>query len=134
MLRRREAQLRTGLPAFSVDTMVGTNFDTFHKNPAHQQNLLGNPENLPYTTEITVVGLTFQLIAIALRDDEGKHVGTAVQWIDLTEEKDAQGQIENLITDAISGELDSRINTEEFTGFMADLGNNINKLMDTIHN
>ena len=132
MLRRREAQLRTGLPSFSVDTMVGTNFDTFHKNPAHQQNLLGNPDNLPYTTEITVVGLTFQLIAIALRDEEGGHVGTAVQWIDLTEEKDAQGQIENLITDAISGELDSRINTEEFTGFMEDLGNNINKLMDTI--
>lgn len=132
MLRRREAQLRTGLPSFSVDSMIGTNFDTFHKNPAHQQNLLGNPENLPYTTEISVVGLTFQLVAIALRDEEGVHVGTAVQWIDLTEEKDAQGQIENLITDAISGDLDSRINTEEFTGFMADLGNNINKLMDTI--
>ena len=132
MLRRREAQLRTGLPSFSVDTMVGTNFDTFHKNPAHQQNLLGNPNNLPHTVEIKVVGLTFQLIAIALRDEEGTHVGTAIQWIDLTEEKDAQGQIENLINSAISGELDTRITTEDFTGFMMDLGDNINNLMDAI--
>ena len=132
MLRRRETKLRTALPSFSVDTMVGTNFDTFHKNPAHQQNLLGNPDNLPYTTEISVVGLTFQLIAIALRDEEDNHVGTAVQWVDLTEERDAQSQIDNLITDAISGKLDSRIETEEYQGFMKELGNNINSLMDSI--
>ncbi len=132
MLRSREAKIRTVLASFSVDSMVGTNFDTFHKNPAHQQNLLGNPANLPYTTEISIVGLTFQLIAIALNDEEGNHVGTAVQWIDLTEEKDAQGQIENLINDAITGELDSRITTDEYTGFMKDLGNNINNLMNAV--
>lgn len=132
MLRKREAQLRTVLPSFNVDTMVGTNFDSFHRNPAHQQNLLGNAENMPYTTEINVVGLTFELTAIALKDEDGNHVGNAVQWLDLTEEKDAQGQIENLITDAISGKLDSRITTESYEGFMKVLGDNINNLMDAI--
>jgi methyl-accepting chemotaxis protein len=132
MLRRREGELRAVLPSFSVDSMVGTNFDTFHKNPAHQQNLLGNPDNLPYTTEISVAELTFQLIAIALRDAEGNHVGTAVQWVDLTEEKDAQGQIDNLINDAIAGKLERRIDTAEYQGFMQELGTNINNLMDSI--
>ncbi|NQZ79764.1 MAG: PAS domain-containing protein [Colwellia sp.] len=132
MLRRREATLRSVLPAFSVDTMVGTNFDTFHKNPAHQQNLLGNPANLPYTTEIKVAGLTFQLVAMALNDEEGNHVGTGVQWIDLTEERDAQSQIENLINDATAGKLDSRIETEEYEGFMKALGDNINGLMNAV--
>jgi len=132
MLSRREAQLQTVLPSFSVATMVGTNFDSFHKNPAHQQNLLGNPANLPYTTEISIVGLTFQLIAIALKDNDGNHVGTAVQWVDLTEEKDAQNQIDSLITDAMAGTLDSRIDTAQYQGFMKDLGDNINGLMDAI--
>lgn len=132
MLRRREAQLRSVLPAFSVDTMVGTNFDSFHINPSHQQNLLGSADNLPHTTEISIVGLTFQLIAIPLRDEKGDHLGTAVQWVDLTEEKDAQGQIDNLITDAIAGKLDSRIEIAEYQGFMKELGNNINHLMDAI--
>ncbi|NQY87710.1 MAG: PAS domain-containing protein [Colwellia sp.] len=132
MLRRRETQLQAVLPSFSVATMVGTNFDSFHRNPAHQQNLLGNPANMPYTTEISVAGLTFQLIAIALMDEEDNHVGTAVQWVDLTEEKDAQGQIDGLINDAISGKLDSRIDTAEYQGFMKDLGENINGLMDSI--
>lgn len=132
MLTRREAQLRTALPAFSVATMVGTNFDSFHKNPAHQQGLLGNPSNLPYTAEISIVGLTFQLIAIALRDEQGNHVGTAVQWVDLTEEKDAQAQVEKLINAATEGQLDSRINTSEYSGFMKGLGDNINNLMEAI--
>lgn len=132
MLRRREVALKSALPAYSTDTLVGANFDTFHKNPAHQQNLLGNEANLPFDTEITIAGLTFQLIAIALKDEDGNHIGTAVQWLDLTEEKDAQGQVEQLITDAIAGQLESRINTKEYTGFMKTLGDNINNLMNAI--
>jgi methyl-accepting chemotaxis protein len=132
MFRRREMQLRTALPAFNADKIIGTNFDAFHKNPAHQQNLLGNPANLPFNVDIAVGGLEFNLTAIGLQDQEGTHLGTAVQWIDSTEEKDAQRQIEGLITAAIRGELDTRINTEEYQGFMKVLGENINKLMDNI--
>jgi methyl-accepting chemotaxis protein len=132
MLKRREAKIQTVLPSFSVDSMVGTNFDSFHRNPAHQQNLLGNPDNLPHDSEISLVGLTFQLIAIALKDEEGNHVGTAVQWLDLTEERDAQSQVEKMISNAISGQLDVRIETSDYTGFMKGLGDNINGLMDAI--
>lgn len=132
MLRRREAELKAVLPSFSIDTLVGTNFDSFHKNPAHQQNLLGNPDNLPYTTEIAVAGLAFQLIAIPLRDEQGVHLGSAVQWLDLTEQKDTQNQVEGLINAAISGELTRRIDTSNYEGFMKNLGDNINSLMDAI--
>jgi methyl-accepting chemotaxis protein len=132
MLRRREQALKSVLPSFNVDSVVGTNFDSFHRNPSHQQNLLGNPENLPYKTEISVAGLVFELIAIALRDDKGNHVGTAVQWLDLTEQKDAQNQVDGLINAAISGRLDSRIDTSQYQGFMKGLGDNINSLMDSI--
>jgi methyl-accepting chemotaxis protein len=132
MLRRREAQLRTVLPSFNVDNVIGTNFDTFHKNPAHQRNLLGNPANLPYSSDIAVASLEFNLTAIALMDESGNHVGTAVQWIDTTEEKDAQRQVESLISAAISGELDARIETENYEGFMKGLGDNINKLMEAV--
>ncbi|MFD2166504.1 methyl-accepting chemotaxis protein [Thalassotalea euphylliae] len=132
MLRRREVELQKSLPAFKVDTIVGSNFDIFHKNPAHQQNLLGNPDNLPYNTEISVGGLVFELIAIALKDDDGNHVGNAVQWLDLTEQKDAQGQVEGLINAAINGELEQRIDTATYEGFMHNLGNSINSLMDAV--
>jgi methyl-accepting chemotaxis protein len=132
MMRRREAQLRTVLPALNVDKIVGSNFDIFHKNPAHQQNLLGNPSNLPFQSDIAVAGLEFNLTAIALKDSNDNHLGTAVQWVDTTEEKDAQRQIEGLIASAIKGELDTRIETAEYQGFMKGLGDGINNLMDNI--
>ncbi|REL35316.1 methyl-accepting chemotaxis protein [Thalassotalea euphylliae] len=132
MLARREDDLRKVFPSFSASNIVGTNFDIFHKNPAHQQNLLGDMKNMPYTTEISVSGLVFELIAIALKDEQGNHVGNAVQWLDLTEQKDAQGQVEGLINAAIQGQLDTRITTEGYQGFMRKLGDSINGLMDTI--
>ena len=132
MLARREQELKKVFPSFSVDNIVGTNFDIFHKNPAHQQNLLGNMANMPYTTEISVAGLVFELIAIALKDEHGNHVGNAVQWLDLTEQKDAQGQVEGLINAAIQGQLETRIETSNYQGFMRNLGDSINGLMDTI--
>ncbi len=56
----------------------------------------------------------------------------AVQWLDLTEQKDAQNQVDGLINAAISGRLDSRIDTSQYEGFMKGLGDNINSLMDSI--
>ena len=42
MLRDVESEMRKALPHFSVDKILGSNMDIFHKNPAHQSTLLGN--------------------------------------------------------------------------------------------
>jgi len=132
MLESRETELQSVLPQFKADKIVGANFDSFHANPHHQQSLLGDPSKLPYRTEIKVAGLCFELIAIALMDDNGKHQGTAVQWLDMTEQRDAQTQVDQLISAAIEGRLNERIDTSKYQGFMKDLGNNINALMDSV--
>lgn len=132
LLRRRELELQRVLPSFRVDGIVGSNFDVFHKNPSHQRNLLGNPANLPFSADIAAGSLEFNLTAIALKDRDGKHIGSAVEWIDTTEEKDAQRQVEGMIRAAISGELSARIDTSKYEGFMAQLGQGINSLMDAI--
>ena len=40
MLQENEENMRKDLPKFSADNIVGTNIDSFHKNPAHQRNML----------------------------------------------------------------------------------------------
>jgi methyl-accepting chemotaxis protein len=32
----------------TADQLVGSCIDIFHKNPAHQRNLLADPKNLPH--------------------------------------------------------------------------------------
>jgi len=131
MLRRREKSIQKALPNFVVDKIIGTNFDSFHANPAHQQKLL-QPENLPYSSSIQIAELHFQLIAIALSDDDGNHLGTAVEWTDSTEVVTAQRRVEGLIEQASQGNLTERIDAKDFEGFMKNLAESINTLVDTV--
>ena len=132
MFQRREHDIRAILPSFNLDKIIGTNIDDFHKNLAHQRRLLGNPENFPHEADIRVGDLHFNLTAIALRDSSGKIVGTAVQWVDCTDERDAQEQIEGLIAAATNGEITKRINAGRYEGFSKAVGEGINGLMDAI--
>ncbi|MCW9000595.1 MAG: methyl-accepting chemotaxis protein, partial [Kangiellaceae bacterium] len=131
MLRKREAVLKESLPNFSVDGLIGTNYDSFHKNPAHQRNIL-KPENLPYNASIKVGPLSFNLIAVALRDKSGNYLGTAVEWIDTTEQVTAQEQVEELIQKASRGELRERLDADSFDGFMSNLASGVNTMLDTV--
>ena len=132
MLSRREADIRKILPAFDMRTLVGSNIDIFHKNPAHQRAMLADISQFPLNTNIRVADLHFNLTAIALKDDHGNNLGTAVQWIDETDEKGAQQQIEALIASAIDGDLSNRIDASQYQGFSRSVGEGINGLMEAI--
>jgi len=131
MLGKREKELQKVLPNFRVESVIGSNYDSFHANPAHQQNLL-KPENLPYTSNIKVGSLHFKLTAIPLYDDNQNHLGSAVEWTDNTELVTAQEQVESLIDQAVKGNLSDRIDADEFDGFMKNLAGSINTMLDTV--
>ncbi|MEL7030475.1 MAG: PAS domain-containing protein, partial [Pseudomonadota bacterium] len=40
MLRNAQDDIRTELPQFNVDQLIGANIDTFHRSPNHQRSLL----------------------------------------------------------------------------------------------
>ncbi len=85
MLQGNEAELRKVLPNFEAKRVVGSNFDSFHKNPAHQRNLLGQLQG-EYKTQIQVAALNFSLIANPIFDAAGQRQGTVVEWKDITQE------------------------------------------------
>ncbi|MBO6729817.1 MAG: PAS domain-containing protein, partial [Maricaulis sp.] len=84
MMKSNEDALRTELRNFNADELVGKNIDVFHKNPAHQRQML---ERLtaPHRTEITVAGRIFGLIATPVLDSDGNRQGIVVEWDDRTE-------------------------------------------------
>ncbi len=87
MLREYEETLTRIFPGFTVDTLIGSNIDMFHKNPAHQRKLLSDPANLPYRTDIQVGPLSFNLNVTAIMDDHGNYIGTALEWLNNTDAK-----------------------------------------------
>ncbi len=132
MLRHRQNELRKIWPSLDVDNMIGTNIDGFHKNPAHQRALLADASRLPATAEITVGDLEFRVNATMIKGPNGEYMGNMVQWSDITEQKDAERQIQGLIDGAVVGKLDDRIDHTNYTGFMKGLGEGINSLMDAV--
>jgi methyl-accepting chemotaxis protein len=80
LLREAEADIRTELPNFKVDGLIGTNIDSFHKNPAHQRKLLENLTS-PYHATIRIGGRAFDLYASPLIE-RGERLGVVVEWAD----------------------------------------------------
>lgn len=115
MLMEHEKTLRDVFPGFSVKGLVGTNIDSFHKQPQHQRQLLSDPNNLPYTADINVGPLAFRLNVTAMYDDYGAYVGNMLEWHNVTEEKlrnaDIHGQFDalNKVMGVISFNMDGTI-------------------------
>ena len=132
MMAKRQSALRKIWPSLDVNNLVGQNIDQFHKNPAHQRGLLKDPSRLPAKAEIKVDDLEFEVNATMIKGPKGEYMGNMVEWRDITEQKDAERQIQNLIDSAALGQLDTRIDAANYEGFMKILGTGINSLMDAV--
>lgn len=82
-LQKAESTLRKDLPNFNVSTVIGSNIDIFHKNPAHQRGMLDRLTRT-FATSIRVGGLVFGLTVDPISNDQGKRIGTVVVWNDAT--------------------------------------------------
>ena len=133
MLTNAEADLRKVLPQFTAASVVGSNMDLFHKNPAHQKGLVENLRST-YRTEIEVAGRTFTLVATPIIDEEGGRIGTVVEWRDRTDEVlfelSVKNEIKAIVDSAVSGDLSQRINLDGKDGIFASLSQSINSLVD----
>jgi methyl-accepting chemotaxis protein len=85
MMRNAESDIRKDLPRFDVSSLIGTNIDTFHKNPAHQRGMLAGLTST-FESKLTLGGRTFRIIANPVADNKGVRIGTVVEWADLTDQ------------------------------------------------
>jgi methyl-accepting chemotaxis protein len=129
LLRGAAANMRKVLPHFDPDKIIGQNFDVFHKNPAHQRNLLGMLKE-PYTAEVPVADLFFRLKANPIFAEDGTRFGTALEWVDITEERRISHEIASLIDSAAKGDLSDRLETQDKTGAAVQLCAGVNTLLD----
>jgi len=115
MLKQYEDELRAVFPNFSADKIVGSNIDSYHKQPTHQRQLLADPANLPYNTDITVGPLSFNLNVTALIDNQGNYIGNALEWFNNTQTRNKHAEVDGQINaidksmGVISFDLDSTI-------------------------
>lgn len=128
MFESNEAALRSALPHFSANQVVGSNMDIFHRDPRHQRQLL---EHLvqPWTAELAVGGLVLRLKAIPIYSGEQK-LGYVVEWLDRTQAANLERNLSEVLTACLNGVLHHRIDATQATGFYRTISQDINRLVD----
>lgn len=130
MLKNAEADIRKVLPNFDASNLLGVSMDTFHRNPAHQRDLLSALRST-HQAEISVGGRAFRLIANPVFGDDGSRYGTVVQWLDRTEEVAAEREVAHIIGAAAAGDFSQRLSVDGKEGFFKLLSENVNLLIGT---
>ena len=65
LLAEVETELKALLPRFSMETLLGSNIDVFHKNPSYQRDMLAKLTK-PHNATIRVGGHAFDLLVTPL--------------------------------------------------------------------
>jgi methyl-accepting chemotaxis protein len=131
MLRRNEAELRKALPHFSSASVVGSNYDIFHKSPSHQRNLLAGLRSV-HRAQIKVGPLSFALSSAPILDASGKNMGAVVEWRDRTAEVQAEAEISGLVDGATQGDFSRRLSLTASEPFYQVLSDKFNELIGTV--
>ncbi len=131
MLVNNDADMKKDLPQFDARKIVGANIDIFHKNPAHQRGILDRLNNA-IEANIVIGGRDYDLIASPVLSDDGERIGTVVEWADVTAERNIEKEIDTVVTAAVAGDFNTKLDLEGKDGFMLKLSEAINSLSGTV--
>jgi len=131
MFKHAINEIRKVFPTFDPDKFIGQSVDVFHKNPAHQQQML-KTLNTTHRTSIKIGTRTFNLAANPVINSAGERLGICVEWLDITAELAVQEEINALINASAAGDLTKRVALEDKQGFMKKLGEGMNELLEVL--
>ena len=129
LLKEAENAIRSQLPDFSADQVVGHSIDRFHKNPSHQAGMLGNL-TAPHTANLEMGGRQLRITASPVINAAGQRLGAVAEWIDRTAEVAIETEVADIVSAATMGNLSTRLDMSGKSGFFASLAEGLNLLLD----
>ncbi|RXR06649.1 methyl-accepting chemotaxis protein [Pseudoxanthomonas composti] len=129
MLAQAQDDLRRDIPSFDAATLLGRNIDLFHRNPEHQATMLARLQGT-HRAQIRVGGQVMRLIVNPVLGEDGQRQGYVVEWANLTAELQVEEEIARVMEAAAAGDLSGRVPVADKQGFLLQLAQRINALLD----
>ncbi|MGE0385469.1 MAG: methyl-accepting chemotaxis protein [Gammaproteobacteria bacterium] len=128
LLDRTAADFRAAVPALDPAAVIGAEIEPMLRDlPCRVGDLDG------VVSAETAFGVrVLRIVAAPVRGGDGARLGTVVEWQDLTAQKDAERQVEQVLAGASAGRLDVRLDAERLDGFMQSLATGMNRLLDAV--
>ncbi|MDO9046271.1 MAG: methyl-accepting chemotaxis protein [Methylobacter sp.] len=130
LLSKAEQGIRKDLPHFSADKLIGSKIDTFHKNPAHQAQLLGSLTGT-YTASMELGGRSMMVTASPVINEQGQRLGSVAEWQDRTAEVAVEKEVSVIVVAAGMGDFTKRFELHGKVGFLRELGEGLNQMLYT---
>jgi methyl-accepting chemotaxis protein len=128
LLQRIEPDIRGTVPQFDLNKVIGSNFDVFHRSPAHHRQIIDNLKQ-PHRVQVKFGPHSVRLTASPMTNTRGERTGTVLEWVDRTAEVTAEQDVTNVVQAACRGEFTQRIDVSRSEGFTRVLGDNMNELL-----
>ncbi len=130
ILRRDVAAFRATNPAFDPEQILGGSIGVFYADPAAAIERLRNLRET--TTSLMVLGgRQYEVTTTPIHTEEKLMLGTVGQWVDVTDQKNAEREFSTVTEAAVAGDLSQRIRTDDKQGFFRESGARFNELLDT---
>ena len=131
ILQRDAAAFCAEQPAFDPDRIVGGSIGVFYADSAgavQRLRALRSRSN----TELTLGGRRYDVITTPILTPDGRSLGTVGQWRDITEQRLAEAEVEQVVGAATQGDLTVRMHVDEGSDFHRQLGRLLNGLLDSV--
>lgn len=131
LFKQAEADIQSELPKFQTASLLGTSIDVFHTTASDSAHLLDGLEKR-HSAEFALGGRTFRVVTNPVVNDDGEHLGTALEWNERSAEVAVESEVESIVAAARAGDLSKRILIDNKQGFFRQLGEGINALIDQV--
>ena len=128
------AAFRTVSPTMTVEGLVGSPIDVFHRQPQRIRAGLTDPARLPMKADIPVGDMTFALDVSNVTDASGRTVGYVVEWADATQDRRNRRVVDHLraaLARLSDGDLTVAL-SDGFEGDYAQLREDFNAAIRTL--
>ncbi|MEL6475751.1 MAG: methyl-accepting chemotaxis protein [Pseudomonadota bacterium] len=128
---RYAKEMNTHVQGFDPKGVIGANLSLFQ--PVLGE-VLGSLNEIAGTREAQVsIGPRILEIAVTpVRNEDGERIGTVFEWVDKTDELRAGKEIDAVVAAAVNGDFTKRADLATAPTALANMGEQINKLADSV--
>ncbi len=129
-LHKYEKEFQRENSAFVADKVVGGSIGIFYADP---QAAITRLRNLTSTTRTRLLlgGRNYDVVTTPIISESGERLGTVGQWIDMTDQLNAEKEISAIVESVANGDFTCRVAIENKNGFFLKLAEDINRLAST---
>jgi methyl-accepting chemotaxis protein len=126
-----ESALRHDLPRFSPSNLLGSSLEVLYTNPSHCRAAFSNMHSTS-VEEVTLGGRAFRIVACPVASESGERIGTVFEWVDRTQELAVEGEMQQMLSAVLAGDVERRISLEGKAGFFEMMSRGVNQLADNL--